>query len=294
MVTDLLKKVVEDVGKSSLYFIAEAGINHNGDLDKALKLVKMAFDAGCDAVKFQKREPLVCVPVHMRDQIRETPWGEITYLEYKQKIEFGKSEYDEIDSYCRKLKLEWSASAWDLPSLEFLDQYDLPFNKVASALTTNLEFLGEVARRKKLTYVSVGMCSYEDIDKAAAIFENEKCPIVLMHTISNYPASESDLNLKMIGTLSERYNLPIGYSGHESSLTPSIVAATLGAKAIERHITLDRSMWGTDHAASLEFSGLSNLVGSLRKIDVVLGDGVKREIPGEKEIAKKMRYWENT
>jgi N-acetylneuraminate synthase len=254
----------------------------------------MAFDAGCDAVKFQKREPLVCVPVHMRDQIRETPWGEITYLEYKQKIEFGKSEYDEIDSYCRKLKLEWSASAWDLPSLEFLDQYDLPFNKVASALTTNLEFLGEVAKRKKLTYVSVGMCSYEDIDRAAAIFENEKCPIVLMHTISNYPASESDLNLKMIGTLSERYNLPIGYSGHESSLTPSIVAATLGAKAIERHITLDRSMWGTDHAASLEFSGLSNLVGSLRKIDVVLGDGVKREIPGEKEIAKKMRYWENT
>jgi N-acetylneuraminate synthase len=294
VITDLLKKVVEDVGKSSLYFIAEAGINHNGDLDKALKLVKMAFDAGCDAVKFQKREPLVCVPVHMRDQIRETPWGEITYLEYKQKIEFGKSEYDEIDSYCRKLKLEWSASAWDLPSLEFLDQYDLPFNKVASALTTNLEFLGEVAKRKKLTYVSVGMCSYEDIDRAAAIFENEKCPIVLMHTISNYPASESDLNLKMIGTLSERYNLPIGYSGHESSLTPSIVAATLGAKAIERHITLDRSMWGTDHAASLEFSGLSNLVGSLRKIDVVLGDGVKREIPGEKEIAKKMRYWENT
>ncbi len=281
------------MGKSNPYFIAEAGINHNGDLDLALQLIKVAFDAGCDAVKFQKREPLICVPIHMRSQMRETPWGEMTYLEYKQKIEFGKSEYDQISSYCRKLNFDWSASAWDLPSLEFLDQYDLPFNKVASALTTNLEFLSEVARRKKITYLSVGMCDYEDIDNAVAIFKDENCPIILMHTISNYPANESDLNLKMIQTLSRKYNLPVGYSGHESSITPSIVAATLGAKVIERHITLDRSMWGTDHAASLEFSGLRNLVGSLRKIDLVLGDGVKREVAGEKEIAKKMRYWEN-
>jgi N-acetylneuraminate synthase len=290
----LLKKVVEEVETPEVYFIAEAGINHNGDLSKALQLVKMAHEAGCNAVKFQKREPLVCVPMHMRNQLRETPWGGMTYLEYKQKIEFGKNEYDAIDSYCRDLEFDWSASAWDLPSLEFLDQYDLPFNKVASALTTNLDFLYEVATRKKLTYVSVGMCTYEDIDNAVTIFKDEKCPITLMHTISNYPASETDLNIRMIQTLSEKYKIPIGYSGHESSVTPSIVAATLGAVAIERHITLDRAMWGTDHAASLEFSGLKNLLGAIRKINTVLGDGVKQVVPGEREIAKKMRYWENT
>jgi N-acetylneuraminate synthase len=290
----LLKKVVEEVETPEVYFIAEAGINHNGDLSKALQLVKMAHEAGCNAVKFQKREPLVCVPMHMRNQLRETPWGGMTYLEYKQKIEFGKNEYDAIDSYCRELEFDWSASAWDLPSLEFLDQYDLPFNKVASALTTNLDFLYEVATRKKLTYVSVGMCTYEDIDNAVTIFKDEKCPITLMHTISNYPASETDLNIRMIQTLSEKYKIPIGYSGHESSVTPSIVAATLGAVAIERHITLDRAMWGTDHAASLEFSGLKNLLGAIRKINTVLGDGVKQVVPGEREIAKKMRYWENT
>ena len=290
----LLKKVVEEVETPEVYFIAEAGINHNGDLSKALQLVKMAYEAGCNAVKFQKREPLVCVPMHMRNQLRETPWGGMTYLEYKQKIEFGKNEYDAIDSYCRELEFDWSASAWDLPSLEFLDQYDLPFNKVASALTTNLDFLYEVAKRKKLTYVSVGMCTYEDIDNAVTIFKDEKCPITLMHTISNYPASETDLNLRMIQTLSEKYKIPIGYSGHESSVTPSIVAATLGAVAIERHVTLDRAMWGTDHAASLEFSGLKNLLGAIRKINTVLGDGVKQVVPGEREIAKKMRYWENT
>ena len=276
---------------SGIYFIAEAGINHNGDLETALQLVKMAADAGCDAVKFQKRDPLVCVPVHMRNQMRDTPWGEMTYLQYKQKIEFGKTEYDEIDKYCRSLGIEWSASAWDLGSLEFLDQYQLAFHKVASALTTNIAFVTEVARRKKLTYLSVGMCEYSDIDAAVKIFENQNCPLVLMHTISNYPAAEEDLNLKMIRTFADRYNLPIGYSGHESSVTPSIVAATLGAVAIERHVTLDRSMWGTDHAASLEFAGLKNLVGSLRKVNLVIGDGVKKPVKGEREMALKMRYW---
>jgi len=278
---------------SGIYFIAEAGINHNGDLDTALKLVKMASDAGCDAVKFQKREPSICVPLHMRNQIRETPWGDITYLEYKQKIEFGKVQFDEIDQYCRTLGIDWSASAWDIPSLRFLEQYDIAFNKVPSALTTNLDFLCEVAKSKKLTYVSIGMCEYADIDRAVAIFQSANCPLVLMHTISNYPASEADLNLRMIETLIERYNVPVGYSGHESSITPSIVAATLGAVAIERHITLDRAMWGTDHAASLEFSGLRNLVGSINKVRLVMGDGVKKKVPGEDEIAMKLRYWTN-
>ena len=278
------------LGKS-IFFIAEAGINHNGDLENALRLIRMAKDAGCDAVKFQKREPEICVPLEMRAVLRETPWGELTYFDYKKRIEFGDNEYNEIDRYCKELKIDWSASAWDVPRLEFLDRYDLIFNKVASALTTNLTFLEHVADRQKLTYVSVGMCTYDDIEAAVSIFQSKKCPIVLMHTISTYPADESHLNLRMIETLKERYKVPIGYSGHESSVTPSIVAATLGAVAIERHITLNRAMWGTDHAASLEFAGLNNLVGAIRKIELVLGDGVKKVVPGESDIAKKMRYW---
>ena len=279
------------LGKS-IFFIAEAGINHNGDLENALRLIRMAKEAGCDAVKFQKREPEICVPQEMRGVLRETPWGQLTYFDYKKKIEFGEEEYDEINRYCSLLEIDWSASAWDVPSLEFLDRYNLSFNKVASALTTNLEFLEQVAVRRKLTYVSVGMCNYVQIDAALEIFKSKNCPIVLMHTISNYPADERHLNLRMIKTLKERYKVPIGYSGHESTVTPSIVAATLGAVAIERHITLDRAMWGTDHAASLEFAGLNNLVGAVRKIDLVLGDGIKKVVPGESDMAKKMRYWD--
>ena len=279
------------LGKS-IFFIAEAGINHNGDLENALRLIRMAKDAGCDAVKFQKREPEICVPQEMRGVLRETPWGQLTYFDYKKKIEFGEEEYDEINRYSSLLEIDWSASAWDVPSLEFLDRYNLSFNKVASALTTNLEFLEQVAVRRKLTYVSVGMCNYVQIDAALEIFKSKNCPIVLMHTISNYPADERHLNLRMIETLKERYKVPIGYSGHESTVTPSIVAATLGAVAIERHITLDRAMWGTDHAASLEFAGLNNLVGAVRKIDLVLGDGIKKVVPGESDMAKKMRYWD--
>ena len=277
--------------QKSVFFIAEAGINHNGNLENAFQLIRMAKNAGCDAVKFQKREPEICVPIEMRSVMRDTPWGVMSYFDYKKKIEFGEFEYREIDRYSKELGITWSASAWDIQSLEFLDKFDLEFNKVASALTTNLEFLERVADRGKLTYVSVGMCTYEDIDSAVEIFKAKKCPIVLMHTISNYPADESQLNLRMIETLKERYKIPVGYSGHESSVTPSIVAATLGAVAIERHITLDRAMWGTDHAASLEFTGLNNLVGSIRKIEIVLGDGVKRIVPGEADMAKKMRYW---
>lgn len=276
-----------------IYFIAEAGINHNGDLSTALKLIDVAVDAGCDAIKFQKRTPEICVPTSMRDVIRETPWGQMTYFDYKKKTEFGRKEFDSIHEYAKDKRIEWSASAWDIPSLEFLDRYDLPFHKIASALSTNKNFVLEVAKRQKLTYASIGMCNYEEIDYVVKTFEHTRTPLVLMHTISTYPANESDLNLRMIETLKRRYNLPIGYSGHESSLSPSIVAGVLGAVAIERHITLDRSMWGTDHAASLEPSGLKNLVGSLRKIDVVVGDGIKKKIPGEIQVASKLRYWEN-
>lgn len=276
---------------SHIYVIAEAGINHNGDIETAKKLIDLAVRTGCDAVKFQKRDPDVCVPENMKSVMRETPWGTITYLDYKKRIEFGQEEYREIADYCKVKGIDWSASAWDIGSLEFLDQFDLPFHKVASALATHLEFIEEVARRGKLTYASVGMCTYDDIDRMVQIFVKHNCPFVLLHTVSTYPAQESDLNLRMINTLSSRYGVGVGYSGHEPSVSPSIVAGVLGAVAIERHITLDRSMWGTDHSASLEEAGLSQLVSTLRKIPVVLGDGVKKSIPAEEAIASKMRYW---
>jgi len=279
------------LSSKDIFIIAEIGINHNGDIELAKKLISMAVQAGCDAVKFQKRTPEICVPEKMKTIMRETPWGLMTYLDYKKKIEFNENEYDLIESYCKQKGIAWSASAWDLESLRFLDKYNLPFNKVASALATHLEFLNEVAKRKTLTYVSVGMCDYEDIDVIVKIFRSYSCPLVLMHTISTYPAQDKDLNLKMIQTISSKYNLPVGYSGHESSVSPSVVAASLGAVAIERHITLDRAMWGTDHSASLEPSGLNQLVGAIRKVPIVLGDGVKKIIEGELEAAKKMRYW---
>jgi len=275
----------------NIFVIAEAGINHNGKLDLAYKLIDMAVAAGCDAVKFQKRTPEISVPNSMKSVIRDTPWGTMTYLEYKNRLEFGLDEYRSINNYCLEKNIAWSASAWDIESLRFLDIFDLPFNKVASALATNQKFLNEVARRRKKTYVSVGMCTFEDIDVIVNIFNTYECPLILMHTISTYPAKEIDLNLKMIETLRTRYRLPVGYSGHESSVSPSIIAGSIGAVAIERHITLDRSMWGTDHSASLEASGLIQLVGALRKIPIVLGDGIKKEIEGEKEMASKLRYW---
>lgn len=275
----------------SIYIIAEAGINHNGDIEIAKQLIEMAVRSGCDAVKFQKREPDICVPEAMKKVIRETPWGNITYLDYKKKIEFGIGEYTEIAQFCKERGIDWSASAWDIKSLQFLDGFDLPFHKIASALSTNLPFVEEVAKRGKLTYASVGMCDFKDIDNLVSIFMQYECPVVLFHTVSTYPAQESDLNLRMINTLADRYGVPVGYSGHEPSVSPSLIAGALGAVAIERHITLDRSMWGTDHSASLEESGLTQLVTTLRKVHTVMGDGVKRELPAEKEIAKKLRYW---
>lgn len=276
---------------NGIFFIAEAGINHNGDIEIAKKLIDMASDAGCDAVKFQKRSPDICVPDSMKSVLRETPWGKMSYLEYKKRTEFGLLEYQEINAHCEKRGIKWSASAWDIESLIFLDQFKLPFNKIASALSTHSEFVTEVAKRGVKTYASVGMCSWKEIDHLVEIFRSFKCELILLHTVSTYPAKEDQLNLKMIQTLGEKYNLPIGYSGHETSVSPSIVAASLGAVAIERHITLDRSMWGTDHSASLEPAGLNNLVGSISKITSIMGDGIKKEIPGESDVANKLRYW---
>jgi N-acetylneuraminate synthase len=271
--------------------IGEVGINHNGSLQIALDVIKMAKNCGIDYVKFQKRSPDICVPPSMREQIRNTPWGEMTYIEYKKKIEFGKEEYDAIEKYCKEIDIRWTASCWDLESLKFLDDYQVPFHKVASAMITNQPFLEEVAQRQKTTFLSTGMCELSDIDKAVEIFRSKNCPVILLHSVSTYPAKESELNLLAIPMLRKRYNLEVGYSGHESSVSPSFAAAVLGAVAIERHITLDRAMWGTDQSASLEESGIRQLISLLEKSREILGDGEKRFLQSERKAANSLRYW---
>lgn len=277
---------------SNIFVIAEIGINHNGDMEVAKALVDVAIRAGCDAVKFQKRSVEIVYSPEILASPRESPWGS-TQREQKFGLEFDSSDYAEIDSYCRQKGILWSASAWDVPSLEFLEDFNPPFHKVASAMLTHLDFIEKVASLGRSTLVSTGMSVIEDIDRAVAIFRKHGTPLCLLHTVSTYPSNEEDLNLLTIQTLRDRYGVPVGYSGHESSVSPSVVAAALGATVIERHITLDRSMYGSDQAASLEENGLRQLVGSLRKIPALLGDGIKRWAPGEDEVARKLRYWES-
>ena len=271
--------------------IAEIGINHNGDISMAKKLISMAKNCGCDYVKFQKRNPDICVPENQKKQMRETPWGYISYLDYKKKIEFSKDDYKIIDDYCKEQKIEWFASVWDLDSLKFIEQFNVSTHKIASALVTNLELLKEVAKCKKYTFISTGMCELEDIDKAVDIFKKANCEFELMHSVSTYPADEKDLNLSLINFYKKRYNCNVGYSGHEAGISPSVIAAALGASSIERHVTLSRSLFGTDQSASVERRGLTELVTVIRKIPVVLGVPQKKMLDAEKPIAKKMRYW---
>ena len=273
-----------------VFIIAEIGINHNGDLKLAKELMKMAKDSGCDAVKFQKRTIDIVYTKEFLKESRESPWG-TTQREQKEGLEFNESDYGEIDSYAKELDIIWFASAWDIPSQDFLKQFNVPYNKIASAMTTNLDFVEHVAKEGKPTFVSTGMTTLEEIENTVNIFKKHNCPITLMHTNSEYPSPEENLNLNCIITLKEKFNIPIGYSGHEPSVSPSLVAACLGATAIERHITKDRSSYGSDQAASLESSGLKNLVDMVRKLPVVLGDGVKLITDEEKKIAKKLRYW---
>lgn len=271
--------------------IAEIGINHNGDLDLAKRLIDEAAGAGCDAVKFQKRSVEIVYSEEVLNSPRESPWG-TTQRDQKKALEFGPEEYEEINRYCKAKSIDWSASAWDLPSLDFVENYNPPFHKVASAMTTNEAFVSRIAELGRPTLVSTGMTDLETIRDIVSVFQEEKTPILLMHTVSTYPSPEKDLNLRVIQTLSEEFGVPVGYSGHESSVSPSIVAAALGAQVIERHFTLDRTMYGSDQAASLEPDGLRQLVSSLRKVPAVLGDGVKRWAPGEDEVSQKLRYWE--
>jgi N-acetylneuraminate synthase len=270
--------------------IGEIGINHNGDVAIAKQLIDLAKKTGFDAVKFQKRTMDLVYTKDFLASPRESPWG-TTQREQKEALEFGKKEYDEIDSYCRKLDIDWFASAWDVPSQVFLRQYNLKYNKIASAMITHPEVVEAVAEEGKPTFISTGMSTYEEIDAAVSVFRQRDCFFVLMHCVSEYPAAENLLNLRCMNELRNRYGCPVGYSGHEVTMFPSVLAAMMGAVAIERHITLDRAMYGSDQAASLEKRGMELLVSGIRTIPKVMGDGVKRITRAELANAEKLRYW---
>ncbi|QFY08651.1 NTP transferase domain-containing protein [Nonomuraea phyllanthi] len=270
-----------------VYVIGEIGINHNGDLDLARRLIDVAADAGCQAVKFQKRTPAICVPEDQKGRIRQTPWGEMTYLEYKERTEFGADEYRQIAKYCDERGLHWFASPWDVPSVEFLEEMDVLVHKVASAGVADHELLRALAATGKPIIMSTGMSTLPEIDAAVEILGTDR--LIMMHATSTYPLPPEEANLRTITTLKERYGVPVGYSGHERGLQISLAAVTLGAVCVERHITLDRTMWGSDHAASLEPAGLEHLVRDIRIIEQAMGDGVKRVFPGEEAPKARLR-----
>jgi len=271
-----------------IFIIAEIGINHNGDIGIAKELIDVAVDAGCNAVKFQKRTLDNVYTKELLDSPRESPWG-TTQREQKEGLEFGKAEYDDIDQYCRKNGIEWFASAWDKDSQEFLGQFKTKFNKIASAMAVDEEFLKLVALEKKHTFISTGMCTMDEIERAVQIFRKAGCPFELMHTVSTYPMKDEDANLNCIPMLRDKFKCDVGYSGHEVGLAVSYAASALNITSLERHITLDRAMYGSDQAASIEPAGLRNLVGAVRKIEKAMGDGQKRILDAEIPIAKKLR-----
>ena len=272
-----------------VFITAEIGINHNGDINIAKKLIKIAKEAGCDAVKFQKRTIEKAYSKEILDSFRDSPWGNTTRDE-KLHLEFGKVEYDEIDNFCKIQGIEWFASAWDVESQKFFQQYNLKHNKVASAMLTNLELLEIIAQEKKSTFISTGMSSLEEIKTAVKIFQKHECPFELMHTNSSYPMKPEEANLNCMKTLKNEFSCNVGYSGHEAGASLICISAVLlGATSIERHITLDRSMYGSDHSASLEPQGLQRLVRDIRLIDDIKGDGVKRIWPSELLKRKRLR-----
>jgi len=271
------------------YLIAEIGINHNGDMQIAKKLIDASFATSWDCVKFQKRTPDVAVPEHQKNVIRETPWGKMTYLEYKYRVEFEKEEYDYIDKYCKEKPIDWSASVWDLDSLEFLIQYDLPFIKIPSAHMTNYELLLEVCKTNMPILMSTGMSTLEEVDEAVNFLEKNAKEYAIMHTNSSYPAKPDELNLSLIPFYIDRYKCPVGYSGHESGLNPTVLAIALGAKIIERHITLDNEMWGTDQFASVEIMGMDMLRKRVDEALYSIGIPEKKVTQSEVPIRKKLR-----
>ena len=272
----------------SIFVIAEIGINHNGDISICKELIDVAIESGANAVKFQKRNIDKVYTKEFLDSPRESPWGK-TQREQKEGLEFSYDEYSEIDKYCKEKEIDWFAYAWDLDSQAFLQRFDCKYNKVASAMIIFEDLLKMIANEGKHTFISTGMTTYDDIQKAVDIFTEENCPFELMHTVSTYPMKDEMANLKMITTLRKKYQCSIGYSGHEVGLAVSYAAAALGITSLERHITIDRSMYGSDQAASVEPVGFKHLVGAVRKIELAMGDGEKKIIEEEIPIAKNLR-----
>ena len=274
----------------SIFVIAEIGINHNGDIDLAKKMIDVSVKAGADAVKFQKRDIESVYSKELLDTPRESPWGK-TQRDQKLGLEFEKKEYQAIDEYCKQKKIAWFASAWDLKSVSFLTDFNFKYNKIASAMIVDEVFLQTIAKQKKYTFISTGMSNYEHIDKAVKIFKENKCEFELMQCVSAYPFDDSMANLNLIKAMRERYNCNVGYSGHEKSgLAISVAAVALGATSIERHITLDRTMYGSDQAASLSPDGFESLIKAIRKVELAMnGDSVKKIMSIEEGVAKKLR-----
>ena len=274
---------------NKIFVISEIGINHNGDLEIAKKMIDASIQAGADAVKFQKRDIEIVYSKEQLKKPRTSPFG-TTEREQKEGLEFSEDDYKTIDSYCRTKKIDWFASAWDLESLIFLNKFDLKFNKIASAMITDKNFLIEVAKQKKHTFISTGMSSIDDINQAVDIFRANDCSFELMHCVSTYPMNPEDANLKTINALKKMFNCKVGYSGHENGVSVSLAASMLEISSLERHITLDRSMYGSDQSASLEFSGMKNLTDSIKKMTVALGESKIGYITEEEKIiAKKLR-----
>ena len=272
-----------------VFFIAEIGINHNGDINIAKKLIDLAVKTGCNAVKFQKRTVEKVYSKEVLDSPRQSPWGNTT-RDQKRGLEFGEKEYDIIDEYCFLHNIDWFASSWDIDAQKFLRQYKLKYNKVPSAMLTNYELLKTIAEEKKHTFISTGMSTMDQVRNAVKIFQEKNCPFELMHTNSSYPMKIEESNLKTIETLRNEFKCNVGYSGHEvSSYLVCVLAASLGVTSIERHITLDRTMYGSDHASSLEKAGLERMIRDVKQIDSVLGDGKKRVWDSEIAVMKKLR-----
>lgn len=277
------------IGKGEpVYVIGEIGINHNGDLSIAKRLIDGAVFAGCDAVKFQKRTPEICVPRDQWEIERDTPWGRISYIDYRRKIEFGEAEFSEIDRYCRERGIDWFASCWDEPSVEFINRFDPPLFKAASASLTDHDLLKCMLATGKPLMISTGMSTEAEIQSAVAAIGRES--LLIAHSTSAYPCPLEELNLKMIHTLESWFpELPVGYSGHETGLAPTFAAVAMGATFVERHITLDRAMWGSDQAASVEIMGVHYLVRNIRDIEKSIGNGIKQVYASELKPKAKLR-----
>lgn len=270
-----------------VYIVAEIGINHNGDLELAKQLIDIAARSGCDAVKFQKRTPELCVPPEQRNQMRETPWGYISYMDYRRRVEFEGAEYEEIDAYCHSKNIAWFASCWDEPSVDFIEQFNPPAYKIPSAALTDAELLRYLRKTERPLILSTGMSSLTQIHAAVQLLGTDN--LVLLHCNGTYPCAPEQLNLRTIMRFAGEFNCPIGYSGHEVGLPTTVAAVAMGACFVERHITLDHAMWGSDQAASVEPQGLEQLVKYIRVVEPAVGDGVKRVYPDEKKAMARLR-----